>query len=125
VLFNQFIERPLAVAQSIGHVRMYLAGTVSGVELRHVLERFRGFRNGGVEYVHDLLRQLRQACWLCGLLYSFPCGGRWKGNLRNLLAGREGGNAGYRQEASFGSPRWCSTLPRGSLVPQCDYWIYP
>jgi len=31
--------------------------------------------------------------------------------LRKLLTGHEGGNAGYRQGASFGSPRQRSTLP--------------
>jgi len=31
--------------------------------------------------------------------------------LRNLLTGHEGGNAGHRLGASFGSPRQCSTLP--------------
>ena len=30
---------------------------------------------------------------------------------RTLLTGHEGGNAGHRQEVSYGSPRQCSTLP--------------
>ncbi len=34
--------------------------------------------------------------------------------LRKLLNGHEGGNAGHRQGASFGSPRQCSTLLRGA-----------
>jgi hypothetical protein len=36
--------------------------------------------------------------------------------LRNLLTGHEGGNAGNRQGASFGSPRQCSTLPGSFLT---------
>ena len=43
MLFNQLLERALAVAQRVGHVRVHLAGAVSCVELVHVLESFRGF----------------------------------------------------------------------------------
>ncbi len=54
MLFNQFFQRALGVAQRLGHVHVYLAGAVPRVELRNMLKRFCSFRKSGVEWVHNL-----------------------------------------------------------------------
>jgi len=48
VLFDELFERALAVPQRVGHVRVHLAGAVSGIELRHLIERLRESRNSSV-----------------------------------------------------------------------------
>ena len=53
VLFDQLLERALAVPQDLGHIRVHLARAVSGIELRHLLESLRNPRNSSVECFHE------------------------------------------------------------------------
>src|SRR5262245_37477089 len=95
VLFNQLLERPFAVLQGLRNICVNITGAVSCVEFSDMLQKLRGLRNSGVEFVHgSSLQSLAIAVKKSQGDYQAQTtsadGNRYSGNSTKRLRGRGG-----------------------------------